>query len=293
MSTSFQARGLTLEASGVSFLTSSSIFIALNGLLVTIFSFMLYEIPVDFTMLLCSFLITFSVYSFNKITDVAEDKLNNPYRVKLIRGCEKMWLMLPPTSLSASLLIGALRSLLTVPILLTPFIAAFFYSFKLSPSIPRLKEIFFVKSFVVALSWALVGSLLPTAVGSAAPPMIPLIFTFIFITIFVNTVLFDVRDVDGDRASGIKTIPIVLGVDRTRRLLSSLNSLLVVWLFSSLALGEFSIYIPALAFSVAYGFLLIKIFCREGHEMGVIQDLMVDGEWVPLVALMMVTKLIT
>ncbi len=277
------------ETSRISFLTSSSIFIAFNGLLVTLFSFMLYEIPVDLAILSSSFLITFSAYSFNKITDTAEDRLNNPYRSEVIGRGRRIWTALSLISLFSSLVIGALHRILTIPILLIPFIAAFLYSYKVSPSIPRLKEVVGVKSLIVATSWALVGALLPTVVEIVPLSTILLVFSFIFIMIFVNTVLFDVKDVDGDIASGIKTMPAVLGMARIKKLLFSVNSLLILWLAFSLILGEFLAYLPALAFSIAYGFLLIKIFCKK-NGMHLLQEFMVDGEWMPLVLLLAVTN---
>jgi len=280
-----------LETNRISLLTSSSIFIAFNGLLVTLISFLLYNIPIDPILLTSSFLVTLSAYSFNKITDTAEDRLNNPDRLALINKNKRFWVQISFTSLTLSLLIGALKNLLTIPILLTPFIIALFYSFKFSPSLPRLKEVFCVKSIVVATNWALVATLLPITVGSFNLSTMFFIFSFIFITIFVNTVLFDVKDIEGDRAAGIRTIPIVLGIERTKWLLLSVNSVLIFYLFFSLILNGFFIYLPALAFSVFYSFLLIGIFCKKKLEIPLLQELLIDGEWIPLVLLLAIISL--
>ena len=68
----------------VSFLIISSIFIAIIGFLLPYFSFLLYEVRVNFNLLLASFLLTFAVYSFNKLTDIKEDSVNVPERAGFI-----------------------------------------------------------------------------------------------------------------------------------------------------------------------------------------------------------------
>lgn len=284
---------LTSNAKGLfSFLVSSSIFIALNGLLLTLFAFILYNVQVDIPLLLCSFLVTFSVYTLNKTTDRSEDTLNNPSRVELIKGKERIWVTLSILSLSIALTLGFLKSVTAIIILLIPFMAAFLYSIKISPKLPRLKEVFFVKSIIVATSWAFVGSLLPTIVGSIPIISIVMMFVFIFIMLFINTVIFDVRDIKGDRAAGIRTIPAVLGIDKTKDLLILLNLLLVVWIVLILILNVFTLYMPVLVFSIVYNFIIINVFCKEEQKGKLLLDLMVDGEWIPLVALLTVVRLV-
>jgi len=41
--------------------------------------------------------------------------------------------------------------------------------------------------------------------------------------------LLDVRDIEGDQKAGVRTIPVSLGVNKTRNLLLLLNSTLVPW----------------------------------------------------------------
>jgi len=101
----------------------------------------------------------------------------------------------------------------------------------------------------------------------------------------VNTVLCDVRDMDGDMASGVDTLPISLGLAATRILLLTVNTLLLPWLLYCITQGLFMEYMPALFFGVGYGYLIIWVFSEKGRDR-LLVELAVDGEWMPLVALM-------
>ncbi len=95
---------------------------------------------------------------------------------------------------------------------------------------------------------------------------------------FINTALFDVRDVVGDTLNGVKTIPVVIGIKRTRQVLLILQSLLVVWLvlFSEL----FNKYYIILSISMIYGYLYILYFCTTKDHGKMSWDVLVDGEWI-------------
>ena len=153
---------------------------------------------------------------------------------------------------------------------------------KISKSIPRLKEIVGVKSLVVALSWSLTGSLLPEPFSKASFQVIGIIFIFIFIRVFVGATLCDFLDTKGDLASGVKTIPIVLGKNRTKKLLIFLNSLGLVLPIYSWVTGTLFDFIPAMIFGVLFGYFAIWYFFRSACKRFT-AGLILDGEWVPMV----------
>jgi 4-hydroxybenzoate polyprenyltransferase len=137
----------------------------------------------------------------------------------------------------------------------------------------------------VALSWGFTGALLPASAQQVDPVKIVLTFAYIFIQLLVNTVLCDVCDVEGDVSSGVRTLPVALGLSRTRSLLLVVNSLMLPWLAYCAARGMFLDYLPALSFGLLYGYLIIWVFSR-GKRGRLLVELAVDGEWIPLVALM-------
>jgi 4-hydroxybenzoate polyprenyltransferase len=103
---------------------------------------------------------------------------------------------------------------------------------------------------------------------------------FFFIKSYTNSILFDIRDIEGDSLNGVKTLPIVLGRNKTKILLLILNSILVFWFIFSYFQGFFHRYLVVLIFAIAYGYWYILHFCREGIKIGKSLDLLVDGEFI-------------
>ena len=261
---------------------STSTFLSINAALVTVFSFLIYGVEVRPVIFLISFLATFSVYNMNRATDKAEDSINRPDAA--IKGSH-FYLVLSLTALLLCLALSVSVGVKTISVLAVPLIASIAYSVKLRPSFPRLKDIIGVKSIVVAFSWGFTGTFLPCTVYTINFTEKILVFVYVFIQIFVNTVLCDVRDINGDRATGIKTLPIVLGLDRVKSLLLAVNSLLFPWLAICIVNRLFLEYLPALIFGTVYGYILILVFTNNGRSR-LLTDLAIDGEWIPLLALM-------
>jgi 4-hydroxybenzoate polyprenyltransferase len=261
---------------------STSVFLAINAQMVAAFSSLLYGVEVKPVILLIAFFATFSVYNMNRATDGAEDSINRPGVAE--RGT-RFFLIPSITASVLCLLLSASVGAQALLVVITSFIVSIAYSVKLLPWVPRLKEIVGVKSVLVALSWGFTGALLPASFQSVDPAKIGLTFTYISIQLLVNTVLCDVCDVEGDMASGVRTLPIVLGLSRTRNLLMAVNSLLLPWLVYCATEGLFLEYMPALLFGAVYGYLIILVFSRKGRGR-LLVELTVDGEWIPLVALM-------
>jgi 4-hydroxybenzoate polyprenyltransferase len=63
---------------------------------------------------------------------------------------------------------------------------------------PRLKDIPVMKNLVVAASWAITTTLLPASHLIDKMSIVALILYFILVKGFVNTVLYDMRDVKED-----------------------------------------------------------------------------------------------
>ena len=263
----------------ISFLMVSSVFTAFTSLMMLYFSFIVLGVALKPILLCTMFLVVYSVYSLNKVTDREEDAVNTPERSIFVEGNERFLLTLAIASYIAALLLGLIESPLAAGILLVPLLSGIAYSTNSLSiiGIPRLKDIFLVKSFIVAFSWAVCAAFLP-ALQLYDPAKLYFIFPFFFIKVFINTVLFDVRDVEGDTLNSVKTIPVVMGIKRTRQALLIIQSLLVVWLvlFSDL----FSKYYVILIASMVYGYLYILYFCNTNHHRDMSWDILLEGEWI-------------
>lgn len=264
----------------ISFLMVSSVFISMSGLLKLYFSFLFFGITPKINLLFAAFLVTYGTYSLNKLTDKEEDAVNNPVRSKYIYGNEKFLAILAVASYLTALLLGWFESIFASCILLVPLMTGIIYSASIFSvfGIPRLKDVFVVKSLLVALSWTIMVTFLPATWFGWNFAILLYIFFFFFIKSFVNTILFDVRDVKGDAENNVKTIPVVIGIPRTRRLLLAIQSILAIWLV--LTFDLFSKYYLILIISIVYGYAYIFYFCEQKNHKGFSLDILVDGEWI-------------
>lgn len=259
-------------------LSSSSIFIALNGCLKTFFSYNLYGAQVSYPLIIATFLVIYSVYGLNKITDTEEDQLNAPERSNLISSHQKLFTYSSVAAYILAVVIGILHGWQVILVLLFPLLAGVIYSIQVHPRIPRLKDIFAVKSLIVALSWTVGNTFLPLVNYNSDLLVMSLIFYFFFIKSFINTVLFDLMDVEGDKITGAMTIPVVMGASRTIKLLLILNTTLIFLVYQAVTYQLFSVLIIPLIFCVIYGYVYILYF--SGTKNRFQMDILVDGEWI-------------
>ncbi len=275
----------------ISFLVSNSLFIALVCVFLTYTTFEFLNVQPNILLLLAVFLSTFSIYSLNRLTDLEEDLINAPEREAYVKGKEKTLLALCILSYGVALLLGFLVSPVSILVLLFPLFIGILYSMEFSRNIPRLKNISGMKNISVSLSWTVGAVFLPLIFKYPGFLVVSLLFYFVFVKCLVDTISFDIRDVEGDRKSGVKTIPVLLGRSNTRLLLLGIQSTLLIWLFVVILEGVFVQYWLVFAFSIIYGYWLIKYFSKDRKFKVFSRDLFVDGEWMILAALCLIINI--
>jgi len=264
------------------FLTVSSIFIGITGFFQTFGGFILLQTQPDIPLCFCVFLMTFSVYSLNKLTDLDEDGINMPERVVFISRRKRLVLCYSIAAYVLCVAIALLRNPAVVPLVFVPIVANAAYSTRLIPGLPRLKDIPVMKNVTVAVSWAVVCTLIP---GMQMEPtkigLIAIIMYFMMVRDFTATVLYDIRDVEGDRRSAVRILPVILGPSYTSKILFILNSTLLPLL--PFVAGETKLLIKGFAI---YGYICIWYFSTRKDPL--ILDFFVDGEWMLVTLLLLI-----
>lgn len=231
-------------------------------------------------------MITLAVYTLNLVTDTSEDSINRG--VLDIKGKEFLVFSILATVLATSTC--AFVSVEKVIIILIPFFSGILYSIRLFPRLRRGKEVLGLKSIIVATSWALTGALLPLHHNSIRVTLI--IFINIFIQIFNGTVLGDILDMDGDLKNNIKTIPLYLGLKKTRLLMLILNTLFIPVILYSFFNNLLVKYIPVFIFAILYYYIMILYFCSNKKKR-LNYEIFIDGMWLPqLFIVFFINKLI-
>ncbi len=173
-----------------------------------------FQIP-DFAILgtICAstYLFALGTYVYNDLTDERVDKINN--KNKLHHNNNELYL--PSMAYSLSFL-GLAIVLAFIVNLWAGIISVLLVCLGILYSHPKthLKDIFVVKTLVTAAGGGLAA--FSGAVNSDSFSLIGMVSSIIvFLFWFVLAPLGDVGDINGDRAGGRKTIPVVLGVNAT------------------------------------------------------------------------------
>lgn len=184
----------------------------------------------------------------NRVTDIEEDLANAipgtarvaRHRRAFVIGC---WGLLAGSFAISIWLLPALTSLRVVVQLI-----GFGYNYRLIPTPSgwrRFKEIYFLKNFMSSVLFVLTCFLYPLAATGWQPSggwlVVGLLIAFFVPFELTYEILYDLRDLDGDRKEGIPTYPVVHGADGARRIIDALLALSLVPLVVGVVLGAFGV----------------------------------------------------
>jgi len=188
--------------------------------------------------LLVSFLYLFAMHNLNRFTDRKLQKFNDPLRAIFYE--KYRWPLLVTSALSLALALTLVFEHGIKPFfLLTGMnILGILYSVQVIPKslIPNirvrgLKEIPGSKTFLVAVAWAFVTTLIPAWSDSHNLDLSTIvILLFVLLLVFVRNALFDVFEVQGDRIVGKETLPVCIGKEKTLLVLNIIMMFLLVLL---------------------------------------------------------------
>jgi 4-hydroxybenzoate polyprenyltransferase len=239
----------------------------------------------SFIPLLIIFLITFSIYNFNRKTDLKEDKINHPERVNFIKKHEKILFVLSVLSYALALSFSLVRNIETFLISILPLVIMTLYSIKWTPEsikrklkFSRLKEIPIIKNTVVSMTWAAMIFVLIFYLSLPITIATWVAFFLLFLRFFINTVMFDVRDTVGDRIFNIRTLPAAFGFIKTKYILYGINLFIILFLLAAAFLNLASpVALHLVNLSNLYSLWYISRIDKNDKKF--LADVIVDGEY--------------
>jgi 4-hydroxybenzoate polyprenyltransferase len=203
------------------------------------------------------------VYNADRLYLDPADRLNTPLRTSWtarLRGWRVVFVSLAAGVVTVwPVLTG--RFWLLFPLALVFGILCFY-----SRPIPnvgfRLKDLPYLKSLLAPIVIATVLVLWPAwESGNGLPGNVWLVFLWIFLILTINALAYDYRDIEGDRLTGTRTIPLLLGQSRTRGLLIALAGAVVLMSSALSRLGLAGPLMPALL-TLGSIILLYSLRCR-------------------------------
>jgi len=183
---------------------------------------------------LIAFLYVQSMHILNHLTGGQADRYNEPERARFYQDRRVPLTAIAVASGAAGLVVAGLQGALPFAILLVMSLLGLSYRLPLVPAglgtrFRRIKDIPGSKTLLIAMAWGTVTAVLPPIALSrpfgAADAFAPLWAAGL---VFVRTAFFDILDMQGDRLVGKETIPILLGEQRSLKLLKTILTLLVL-----------------------------------------------------------------
>ncbi|WP_083475297.1 UbiA family prenyltransferase [Methanogenium cariaci] len=266
----------------------SSLYLCIAAVSMVYLSSVLQDIPISLAACGIMFLVTFSVYNLNRKTDEDEDAINHSRRYAFTKKYATVLMSVSLGTYVVAFLIAGIYGMMAVVITAIPLVNGILYSIPFLPPrgfrYRRLKDIPpFVKNFIVGLAWALPVALLPAACTgcSLGGEMTVAVGFFFFLLSFIDSTVFDIRDVKGDAETGVQTIPVILGIPKTRCLLSVMNcagiAIILALCNGSLSTIE-TVIITGIAMYIQ-GYILFFNGTEREHSM---YDLVADGQYLLL-----------
>ncbi len=200
-------------------LLKSSVLVSISGALRIYIASLLLLVNMNILNCLAGGLIVYAVYTLDRALESTEDTIN---RSELNGANKKLALFVCLITFAIGCYILNASGLLLIALM--PLIAGYLYSkgLNLGKIKLKLKGGLGVKNLVVGITW---GTFIASIAGVELENILPVFLVFLYYgsKLFINSTIYDFKDVKGDLMAGIKTLPVSLGEKNTRKLLLTLH----------------------------------------------------------------------
>ena len=259
-------------------LLNSSTLVAFSGALRLHIAFLFAGIETKIPVYLSIGLVIYSVYTLDRALDSEEDVIN---RSELTGANRNIAIFTSIIAFFAGALIFAGEKIYFASFF--PFVVGYLYSkgIKAGKFQIKLKGGMGVKNIVIGMTW---GGTIASIVAQWSENIFTdfSIFLFFFMKLFINSVLYDFKDIQGDTSAGIRTLPVYFGKDIVRKILFELS--LILHCFMILAFWIGFIRLEPIILSYSFIVMIISIYyisAFEAHGHGIrkySREVLIDAE---------------
>ncbi|HDH34474.1 MAG TPA: 4-hydroxy-3-methylbut-2-enyl diphosphate reductase [Nitrospirae bacterium] len=271
-----------------SFIVDSSLYLGLGAVSMCYASLVFQDIMPSAMILLVAFLYVFTVHVFNRYTERLNDELFDPSRTRFFKVFGKPLIITATIASFISMFLSYKLGVIPFALLLFSYMMGILYSIRIVPEklLPlikykKLRDVPGSKDIFIAIAWAWVIVLIPALkeeIHFTYQSMV--ILSFVSLTVFIRSVIFDIISIEDDRIVGRETIPTIIGLQKTEAMLMIISIIIGVFLFSSAAtglvptLGYFLIIPPVLMVICLY------IFQKQRLQTSSLFEAIVDSNFI-------------
>ncbi|WP_214043793.1 UbiA family prenyltransferase [Methanomethylovorans sp.] len=259
-------------------LLKSSLLVSVSGALRIYIASLLLLAQISVLNCIAGGLIVYAVYTLDRALESTEDSVN---RSELKGSNKKLALFVSLATFVSGCYVLNTSDLLILALM--PLVVGYLYSKGLNfgKLNLKLKGGLGIKNLVVGLTW---GTFIAGIAGTGIKNPLPVLLVFCYYgsKLFINSTIYDFKDVKGDLMAGIKTLPVSIGEKNTRLLLLGLHIASHLMLSSAIIMNLLAFEPVIIMYSFFIGLLYIFRLThnREKEDMrGKIERLFfVDGE---------------
>jgi 4-hydroxybenzoate polyprenyltransferase len=220
-------------------LANLNIFVALGAVAAYFLSCRLQGYGFEWSGALLAFLYFLSMYLWNSVTSIETTQHLGISRYRFYHKYSRMLFLLAAVSIGGQLVISFSIGKTLFTLMLFSIIAGSVYHVTIFPQMLRrvfhsknLKDIPASRDLFVALAWGIVLSFIPQAMNGQIVLnfLVFACFGWIFVLAFLRSLIFDLRDIEGDRIMGRETLITIVGEKRARRAIYLIIGLCIVLL---------------------------------------------------------------
>ncbi len=187
---------------------------------------------ISILLFVCVYVTTYAFYAIDSVVGIEVDKVSHPEGSQFLRKHRTVMCATILLAIVASISISVLVSLpIVLLVAIAPMIALLYSGLPTRHQTGRafgIKRVPLLKDAFIAAGWAF---LLPFTFLFLSVPMKPEHWLFavpFFLKLFIMAIIYDFKDINSDRKSGVRTLPIMIGEGRTKTVLHLLNSIATV-----------------------------------------------------------------
>lgn len=274
-----------------------NLFVAAGGAVMYYASGQVQELPFRYSGAIVAFLYLIAIYLWNSLACIEKNKHLDISRYRFYNANKSGLTILTYSCIILLSVISYIHSLSLFYLMIVATTAGIVYNFTIVPRALRkyfkysnLKDIPTSRDLFAALAWAVLITLIPHVANNTfiIRPATVAIFLWTFILAYLRSLIFDLRDIEGDRIMGRETLVTIIGEKKVKGLIFSallVSFLVLMFLFlltsifhyhlSNTSPYLFILQIPVLL----HLWLLMKWYPKLTHNFSTIFNVLVDGQF--------------
>lgn len=258
------------------FLVKTEVFSSLGAGVLTLACLLLQGRPPEFLPVWTAALYVYAMHTLNRVLNPRTSSILGTFREASYRRHRRLYGQLGLASMILALAGSILAGTASFLFLLLLSVLGILYNVRFWPKQWRfetLRDLPGSKNVSMAAAWASVAAFLPTLRdGFSLEPEWIVSFLFVFVLVFVRSALSDLQDLQSDRLLGRETIPVVIGQDRTQKLVKYFALLLALLLAGAAAAGLVTPFAGLLVACPFYLWICFHLCDRRSGLSGVVLE---------------------